>query len=500
MQKILSPEQIRAADQYTIEHEPVSSVALMERAATAFCEKFISYFPGNKSVVIFCGPGNNGGDGLAIARQLPRNSNVSVFYLDALQYSPDFKHNLNKFLKRKNTKAVKITGKENFPVIKINAIVIDALWGSGLNRAVTGLGADLIRHINASGATIIAVDIPSGVFAGKISTSAKIKAAYTITLQAPKLAMLLPQNYDFVGDWCVVDIGIDQNFINTLECDYFQVEKNDIQKILKPRKKFDNKGIYGHAVIAGGSYGKMGAAVMASNACIKSGAGLTTAYIPYCGYTVMQTAVPECMCIMDKSEKQLIQFDALKDFKTIGIGIGIGTSPDTSKGFISFLKSYKLPLVLDADALNIISSDKKNLAFIPKQSILTPHIKEFERLFGKVENDFERLELLKKSAEKLKCIIVLKGAYTAIASQEGKIYFNSTGNPGMAKGGSGDVLTGIITSFLAQGYSSFNCALMGVYLHGLAADIAAKKIHVNALVAGDIISHISDAFKKIASE
>lgn len=223
------------------------------------------------------------------------------------------------------------------------------------------MGAELIRHINASGATIVAVDIPSGVFADKSSSSVKIKATYTITLQAPKLSMLLPQNYEFVGDWCAVDISIDKNFINTINCNHFLVEKTDIQKILKPRKKFDHKGIYGHAVIAGGSYGKMGAVVMASSACMRTGAGLTTAYIPTCGYTTLQTATPECMCIMDSSEKQLTQFDALNDFKTIGIGIGLGTSPATSKGFIAFLRSYQLPLVLDADALNIISSIKKIL-------------------------------------------------------------------------------------------------------------------------------------------
>jgi len=362
------------------------------------------------------------------------------------------------------------------------------------------LGAELIKHINASGAKIVAVDIPSGVFADKPSSSVKIKANYTITLQQPKLVMLLPQYYEYVGDWCAIDIGIDRNYINTIDSNYFLVEKNDIHKILKLRKKFDHKGVYGHALIAGGSYGKMGAVVMASNACIKSGAGLTTVYIPACGNKVLQTAIPECMCIMDKAEKQLSQFNALKDFKTIGIGIGMGTSPATSKAFLSFLKSYKLPLVLDADALNIISSVKKNVSFIPEHSILTPHPKEFERLFGKAENDFVRLELLKNSAIKLNCVIVLKGANTAIATPDGKIYFNTTGNPGMAKGGSGDVLTGIITSFLAQGYTSFECAMMGVYLHGLAADLAIKKIHPNALVASDIVNHISDAFKKITVE
>jgi len=500
MQKILSPEQIRAADQYTIKHEPISSIDLMERAANAFSEKFIALFPNSKSILLFCGPGNNGGDGLAIARLLSRHATVSVFYLDAKEYSPDFNINLNKLLKRKNIHTVKISNKENFPVIKNNSIIIDALWGSGLNRNITGLGAELIKHINASGAKIVAVDIPSGVFADKPSSSVKIKANYTITLQQPKLVMLLPQYYEYVGDWCAIDIGIDRNYINTIDSNYFLVEKNDIHKILKLRKKFDHKGVYGHALIAGGSYGKMGAVVMASNACIKSGAGLTTVYIPACGNKVLQTAIPECMCIMDKAEKQLSQFNALKDFKTIGIGIGMGTSPATSKAFLSFLKSYKLPLVLDADALNIISSVKKNVSFIPEHSILTPHPKEFERLFGKAENDFVRLELLKNSAIKLNCVIVLKGANTAIATPDGKIYFNTTGNPGMAKGGSGDVLTGIITSFLAQGYTSFECAMMGVYLHGLAADLAIKKIHPNALVASDIVNHISDAFKKITVE
>ncbi len=500
--KILSAKQIREADRFTIQHEPVSSIDLMERAATA-CFKWIAqHFSNKNKFKIFCGTGNNGGDGLAIARMLLQNgSHVEIFIARKNnQSSDDFGINEKRLLEIKKDFVSEIKSSEDVPVIYHDEIIIDALFGSGLNKPVEGIYRQVIESINKSGARIISIDLPSGMMADESSlqnNNAVTRASYTLTFQLPKLAFFFAENADFAGDVTILPIGLDKSFIDKQESDYELVEEAGITKIIRPRKNFSHKGDYGHAAIVAGSFGKMGAAVLATKACIRTGAGLTTACIPACGYEIIQTAVPEAMVVCDSNEKIISASFKPQSFNAMGIGPGIGTGKETANALKNLIQDFRKPMVLDADALNILSENKTWLDFIPPQSIFTPHPKEFERLVGKSENHFERNKKQIEFAKRFNIVVVLKGKYTCIATPSGKCFFNPTGNAGMAKGGSGDVLTGILTGLLAQGYSSEDAAVFGVYLHGLAADIAVKETGEYSLIASDIIENLGRAFLQI---
>jgi len=510
--KILSAEQIRAADRYTIAHEPIASIDLMERAATACVNWLINsgQVPlssrrgtrgkAKKEIFIFCGTGNNGGDGLALARMLlKKNIPVQVFIMQ-LGNNPtkDFLIN-KKRLQKISAKSIKEISSENdLPRINKNAVVIDALFGTGISRKPEGLAARAIAHINKASATIISIDMPSGLFADvHTSHSAVIRATHTLSFAVPKLAFLFAENEKYVGEWHVLDIGLDKNFIESLPSANFLVEKKDVASLFPPRKKFSHKGTYGHALIAAGSYGMMGAAVLCVRVAIHSGAGLVTAFIPKCGYNIMQRSVPEAMVISAKTEKYLTGVLPDKNFTSIAIGPGIGKNRGVVRWLKYLLPRIKMPMLLDADALNIISENKSLLKKIPAGTVLTPHPGEFRRLAGKAKNDFENFQLLKSFAKKYNIHVVLKGAYTCIATPEGEACFNSTGNPGMAKGGSGDVLSGIIGALLAKGMSSLQACVAGVYIHGLAGDIAAQKFSQESMSASDIINSLPEAFKQI---
>lgn len=497
--KILSAQQIREADHYTIQQEPIASEALMERAAMVFADWFAENFSHKHPVKIFCGIGNNGGDGLAVARLLHHlKYQVEVF---VVRYSPtpskDFLFN-EKRMKKLLVKITDIHAGDKFPVIKPNEIIIDGLWGSGLNRPIEGYASDLIQHLNISPAIKVAIDIPSGLFADTKSDSVKFNAHYTLTFELPKLAFFFAENQNTVGEWEVKSIGLHPVYLQAAKTDNYFLTRDFIGQLIRPRKKFDHKGTYGHALIISGSYGKMGAAILCAESCLRAGAGLVTAYIPKCGYEILQSSFPEAMALTDKQKDYLSAVPDLSPYKAIGVGPGIGTKAATAKALLQLIKKSSVPLVLDADALNLFSENKKLLKQLPANSILTPHPKEFERLFGKSKNEFERHQLQKDVAKKYKVIIVLKGAYTAIASPDGNIHFNSTGNTGMATAGAGDVLTGIITGLLSQGYSPLNSALLGVYLHGLAGDIAAEQLSQPALIASDITNHLGAAFKSLS--
>ena len=265
---------------------------------------------------------------------------------------------------------------------------------------------------------------------------------------------------------------------------------------LKARDKFSHKGSYGHALIAAGSYGKMGAAVLSVKAALHSGAGLVTARIPKCGYDIMQISNPEAMVIVS-GENELQQVPDLTAFTSIAVGPGIGTSENTVDFLKNLLQQFRQPLVLDADALNIISGNEALLELIPENSVLTPHVGEFRRLVGVWNSDDEKMEKLIALSVRHKVVTILKGANTTVVSAEGKTYINNTGNPGMAKGGSGDVLTGIIISLLSQAYSSTDAAVLGVYIHGLAGDFAKTDLGETAMTASDIISNLPKAFKTL---
>lgn len=497
--KIFSSSQIKEWDAYTIKNEPITSIDLMERAATACCKWLIGKNFGQYHFRIFCGKGNNGGDGLAIARMLiEHRCTVTVYILEFGNIGTgDFQTNLER-LHPLSSDIHFIQSEEFFPVLNDTDIIIDALFGTGLNKPLTGISKALVEHINRSNSTIISIDLPSGLFADKSSKStAVINASITLTFQNYKLAFLLPENEQHCGEVHLLHIGLHKDFEAKEESAFELIDEECIRSIYKPRKKFAHKGDFGHAALLCGSYGMMGAAVLSSAACLRSGVGKLTTYSPTCGYDILQTTTPEAMCIVT-GEEYLLSADGIEKFDAVAIGPGIGLYPSHQELLAQVFKKSGNPIVIDADALNIIAQHKKLLLLIPASSVLTPHPKEFERLFGKTENDSERLQLALKRSKELNVFILLKGHHSFISTPEGKGYFNNTGNAGMATAGSGDVLTGIITGLLAQGYSSLQACILGAYLHGSAGDIAAEKFSPEAMIAGDIIHCLGDAFKNIS--
>ncbi len=496
--KIFSAAQIKEWDAFTIKQEGIASAQLMERAADACYNWIIEKFTAESPFKIFCSTGNNGGDGLFIAgKLLQRNYRIQVFVVAGKTSTDDFQTGLAK-LKELHAEIFFIESDRSFPAIEKNDIVIDALFGTGLNKKPSGICEKLIDHLNEQAAVTIAIDVPSGLYIDKSSAgNAVIKASHTLTFQQYKLAFLLAENEAYCGQVVVLPIGLSEKFYAEQDTNYQLTDKEIIKGIYVKRKAFANKGDYGYACIIAGSYGMMGAAVMSSQACLRSGVGKLTTYVCKQGYEVMQACVPEAMCKVF-GNTFIKDVEGLTDFTTIGIGPGIGKHPSHRQLLQKVFKEFKKPLVIDADALNILSKNKSLYQLIPPQSIITPHPKEFERLFGKSENDFERIDMALQKAKELDIIIVLKGHHTFIATPEGNGYFNSTGNAGMATAGAGDVLTGTITGLLAQHYTPLHAAILGVYLHGLAGDKAAEKLSKEAMIAGDIITYLGEAFLEIA--
>ncbi|MBI3503083.1 MAG: NAD(P)H-hydrate dehydratase [Bacteroidetes bacterium] len=504
--KILSSEEIRKADAYTIKHELIKSINLMERAAKECVRWLINSSVRKEDIKIFCGLGNNGGDGLAIARLLATQCYMVEIYIVryADKCSEDFLSNEKRLKNKKRIKVHNITSAKQLQSIIINqsSILIDAVFGSGLNKPVEGLAKEAINFINQSKCFVVSIDIPSGLFLEENKydkDSAVVRANHTLTFHVPKMAFMFHESEKYVGDFSILNIGLNEAFISSLPSKNYFATIEDVRKILTPRNKFSHKGTFGHALIVSGSYGKMGACVLASRASISSGAGLVTAHIPKCGYEILQTANPEVMVEVDSSEKIISDTFHPEKYNAIGIGPGIGTEKETQSALKVLIQNSKVPLVLDADALNILSENKTWISFLPKNSILTPHPGELKRLIGESENDFQNLQKQKEFSIKHGVYVVLKRAYTCITCPDGEVYFNSPGNPGMATAGSGDVLTGIITGLLAQGYDSKQASVLGVYLHGLAGDIAAENLSEESLIARHIIEFLGEAFKKIKS-
>jgi len=501
--KILSIQNTREADNYTIANEPITSIDLMERAATQIYKWIKKRVDNSIKIIVFAGPGNNGGDGLATARMLASKGyevEVNLIMFNT-KTSDDFNQNLKRLNVVEEVSINEIKDAKDLKATSPDDLIIDAIFGSGLSRPAKGLAAEAIHHINNQPAIKLAIDIPSGLFADETSKnemSPIVRADYTLSFQMPKLAFLLPENEGFVGQWELLDIGLHPQFINDVETSNFFMQKDDITFSLKPRTKFSHKGSFGHALLIAGSYGKMGAAVLAAKACLKSGVGLLHVHIPKTGYQIMQTATAETMLSIDRYDNYFSEVPDLSKYNVVGIGPGLGTESQSQMALKLLIQNNQAPMVFDADALNILSENKTWLAFLPKDSVLTPHPKEFERLAGKWKNDFERLELQRQFAVKHGVVVVLKGAHTSICLPDGNCYFNSTGNNGMATAGSGDVLTGIITGLIAQSYPPATAAIAGVFIHGLAGDIAVRKTGKHALLAGDIIENIGKAFKKLS--
>ncbi len=500
--KILTTQQIREADKYTIDHEPIRSVNLMERAAKAFYDAIKQRIKKQHSIKVFCGMGNNGGDGLAVSRMLT----LSGYRVDTYKIvhseksSADFEINEKRLKKLRKANYYEVNSIKDLPEIRESELVIDAIFGSGLSRPIEGFLAEVVKHLNASGASIYAIDIPSGLFSEDNTdniTEHIIKAHHTFTFQTPKLSFMLPDNGVYLGQWQVLDIGLSMEFIEQLETPWHFMLAIDLMPGYQYRSKFDHKGHFGHALLIGGSYGKSGAAVLAAKAALMVGTGLLTVHVPSRNYDIQQLSIPEGMVSIDEDEKI---FTGIKDtdaYSAIAAGPGLGTESQTQNALKLMIQNAKRPLVFDADALNILAENPTWLSFMPPGSILTPHVGEFERLAGKSISSWERLEKARDFAFRFKCYLILKGAHTAIVCPDKQVIFNSTGNPGMATGGSGDVLTGVILGFKARGFSSLYTSMASVYLHGLAADLAIRKKPVESLLAGDIINFIPKAISKI---
>jgi hydroxyethylthiazole kinase-like uncharacterized protein yjeF len=502
--KILTAAQIRATDEYTIVHQPIKSEALMEKAAT-LCAKWLlqRHTSQVKAYFIFCGIGNNGGDGIVIAKLLHESGlPVSVLvYGDLEKASKDFNFHW-KTLNQKGITWRKINTTDDLPEIKSDSIVIDALLGTGLQRPLKGALAEIVEKLNESPAEIIAIDVPTGLFTEEHNSPSQtiIRAKHTLTFQCPKFNFLLPDYYQFVGEWHLLDIGLDQEFIANQASDYFYMTADFAGGILKKNKKFDHKGSNGFALLIGGSEGKYGAICLSGMAAMRTGAGFGAVLTTKNGCQFVHSHSLELMTILNEGEcylQPMTDYSEIKN-KRIGIGPGMGKNEKTLAFLKDILSNCGEPIVVDADAINLLASDSKLLSKLPKQSILTPHPKELARLLSiKWQNDHEKLALIKQFTEQHQCILVVKGAHTLICLPNGTCFFNSTGNAGMATAGSGDVLTGVITALLARGYASSEAAQLGVFLHGLAGDLAKEELGEIGMIASDLIRFLPLAIKKI---
>jgi NAD(P)H-hydrate epimerase len=498
--KFFSTSQIKELDCYTIEHEPIASIDLMERAADALYREFIGTFSSLQSVCIFAGPGNNGGDALAIARMLLKTGfSVEVFLIHTGKLSADCESNKKRLVDAFPTALTELNDIFKIPSIINETIIVDGLFGSGLSRPLTGIFAEAVNWINKTDCTVISIDIPSGL-QGEDNPDLSvpiIKADITLSLQFPKLAFFMAENAPFVVDFKVININLHPKAIEETESSLYFLEEKEIKSLLKPRPKFSHKGTFGHALIVAGSKGMGGSSVLSAKAALRVGAGLVTVHGPECNLAIVQTAIPEAIFQSDIKTDFISEVENVEKYNAIAIGPGIGTESETKESVGKFLKKLNKPCVIDADALNIIGQHKNLLQFVPKNSIITPHPKEFERIFGESKTSYERMLKTQENAKLHKIIIVLKGAHTLIATPNGGLFFNSTGNSGMATAGSGDVLTGILVGLLAQGYTPEDTAKLGVFLHGRAGDLALENESTESLIAGDIISNLGKAFKSL---
>ncbi|WP_179338409.1 NAD(P)H-hydrate dehydratase [Winogradskyella ludwigii] len=498
--KLFSKEQIYEGDRITTELQKIASTELMERAGTQIFNWIHSRMQGAQVPIhVFCGIGNNGGDGLVLARHLITHGYNVVTYITNCsdKRTKDFLINYDRIKNVTKKWPILLSCKDDLSNIEIGVddIIVDAIFGIGLNRSPIEWVQLLFQKFKASKAYTLSIDIPSGLYTDKPveDENAVVYANYTLSFQSPKLIFFLPETAKYTIEWEALDIGIDRDYLIKTDTEAELISKHEVLPIYKPREKFSNKGDFGHVMILGGSYGKIGAVNLASRAALSSGAGLVTAYAPKCGYHSLQTAIPEVMVITDSDETHIsnIQFDI--EPTVIGVGVGLGTSSRTAKTFEAFLKSNKSKLVIDADALNLLSKKKTLLKLLPEQSILTPHPKELERLIGKWSDDFDKLEKVKVFSKKYNVIVLIKGA-NSITVYLDKLYVNTTGNPGMSTAGSGDVLTGIISGLIAQGYESLSATVFGVYLHGKSADIAIEDYGYQSLIASHIIENLGKAY------
>ncbi len=501
--KIFTSNQIRELDKYTIENEPITSLDLMERASRTLTRAITCLWSATTPVVVFAGPGNNGGDALAVARMLAEQDYLVSVYLfnisDSL--SVDCAANKRRLQDCRRVKEfIEVTQEFDPPVLDSSMLVIDGLFGSGLNKPLAGGFASLVKYINSSSAQVASIDVPSGLMTENNNYNVRaniIRATTTLTLQQPKLSFLFAENYPFVGQLRILDIRLSQDGMDKIETPYAIIEESLVRSLLKKRNPFAHKGQMGNALIVAGSYCMAGAAVLATKACLRAGVGKVTIDTPHCNISILQSSVPEA--IVRTGTEETIFADPLDtdEYDALGIGPGLGQSEQTAIALISQLRAAQCPTVVDADAINILAKHRAWMQQLPKGIILTPHPKEFDRLEGHSADSFERLSKARNLAARIKGYVILKGHYTAVCMPDGRTLFNATGNAGMATAGSGDVLTGIITGLLAQGYKPQEACFLGVYLHGMAGDLAASELGEESLIASDIIAFLPKVLKRL---
>ena len=502
--KIFTAAQIHELDNYTITHEPIKSIDLMERAAKTITRAIMDEWTDRTPMVIFAGPGNNGGDALAVARLLAEeNYKVSVYLFNIHnKLSDDCAANKQRLIDSKRVgHFTEVTLNFDPPELTEDMVVIDGLYGSGLNKPLIGGFASLVKYINQCPAKVVSIDIPSGLMCEDNTYNIHsniIRADLTLTLQQKKLSMMMADCQKYIGRLRVLDIRLSKEYIDKTEANCRILEEQDVRRLLTPRYDFAHKGAMGNALIIAGSYGMAGAAVLATRACLRSGVGKVTVHTPRRNYLVMQTAVPEAVMQMDHEETYFSESVDSTDFDALGIGPGLGLVENTAIALIGQIRRTSCPIVADADALNILANHQAWMQQLPSGIIMTPHPKEFDRMAGSTSNnDYERLIRAQQMAEHIKGYIILKGHHSALCMPDGHIVFNATGNSGMATAGSGDVLTGILTALLARGYDKGTACQLGMYLHGLAGDLAAKEVGKESLVASDIIQFLPKAFLKL---
>ncbi len=454
-------------------------------------------------IVVIAGPGNNGGDALAVARLLIEQGyrKVEVFLFNVTgKLSHDCDEERKRLITMEDVDFTEIRREFNPPYLDSSDVVIDGLFGSGLRMPLRGGFKTVAQMINDSGAYVVSIDVPSGLFgewnAGNVHRDI-VHANLTLTMQLPRLSFFFEDNADVLGEWKLLDIDLDKEIIKKRSTDFIVLDAANIRTLLSPRAPFSGKRDYGSVLLMAGSMGMMGAAVLAARAALRSGAGLVTVHSAACGLGVLQTAVPEAMFEPDRKERYISDMTPHHKHQAIAVGPGIGTSDETVNALESLLKSASAPMVLDADALNCIVKRPSLLTLLPPATIITPHIGEFDHLFGECSSAEQRLTRAIEVSKKYSIIIVLKGHYTAIVRPTGRVYFNTTGNPGMATAGAGDVLTGVIAAFVAQGYPPELAVLLAVYFHGMAGDMAAEERGEFGLIASDITDYIGPAVRRI---
>ena len=498
--KIFTASQIHELDQYTIENEPVKSIDLMERAARTMLTAIEERWDNRTPVVVFAGPGNNGGDALAVARMLlERQFQVQTFIFNINgKLSPDCHQNLKRLREKWGRTVTEVVQEFDPPQLGAEVLVVDGLFGSGLNKPLAGGFSSLVKYINASEAQVVSLDVPSGLMTEDNTYNVRtniIRATLTLTLQQPKLAMLFAENQEFVGEVRVLDIRLSQKGIEQIDTQYTLTDEQQVRDRMRPRPAFAHKGDMGHALLVAGSYGMAGAAVLAARACLRAGAGKVTVVTPRRNVGIMQIAVPEAVLKVDREETIFCEAVSTEGYQALGIGPGLGTQEQTAVAVIAQLRRASTPVVVDADALNILSTHRSWMQQLPAGAVLTPHPKELDRLEGHSANSYERLTHARRLAERIGGHVLLKGRYTAICQPDGHVAFNPTGNAGMATAGSGDVLTGILTALLGRGYTAADATIVGTYLHGLAGDLAAADLGQESLTATDLINYLPKAFR-----